>query len=76
MARRPAENELAVAAMEAQKDVLCPAGQSGWIYDRTGFETASVHPSAKAIEIDQTLPAIAAHLPALLQPSSARRGTA
>ena len=57
---------MAVAAAETHEDVLRPAGQGRRIDNRTGFETAGVHPAAKPIEVDQLPPAIGAHPPALL----------
>ena len=73
MARRSSQHEMAVAATEAQEDVLRTAGQGRRIDDRTGFETAGIHPAGKPIEIDKLLPAVGAHPRALLQQSCEAR---
>jgi hypothetical protein len=61
MAWRPTQDEMTAAATEAQENVLRAASQRHRIEDRTRFETAIVHPVAKSNEIDEMLPAIAAH---------------
>ncbi len=75
MARRSSQHEMAVAATEAQEDVLRAAGQGHRIDDRTGFETTGIQPAGKPIEIDKLPPAIGAHPPALLRQSYEARRT-